>query len=86
MNSRIPGIGWTGPNAPSARLPSRPVGSSHKLMRSSSGGAVKIVAPNADKAIRSTITGEAMTASQLIMNTHVMRKTQRGFGPANSGI
>jgi hypothetical protein len=85
MNSRIPPIGWMGPDAPSARLPSRPVGSSHKLMRSAS-GAVAIVAPNADKAIRSTITGEAMTASQLIMNTHVMRKTQRGFGPANSGI
>jgi hypothetical protein len=86
MNSRIPPIGWRGLDGPNSPLATRPVGSSHGLMASRTGG-VSIVAPNADRAVRSTVTGQSMTgSSQLLMNTHLMRKTRRGFGPENSGI
>jgi hypothetical protein len=95
MTSRVPPIGFIGINAGPASFKYvrnqglrsattvLPVPSSHKLMMSAPGN-VQIVAPNADKEIRSLVRSEAMGAAQLIMNTGLMRKTRRGFGPANS--
>lgn len=80
MKRRVPPVGWTGLDSPHARLPARPIGSSHKLMRSVAGG-VRTVAPNGDKGIR-----RVMGAAQILMTADYLKKARRGFGPATSGI